>query len=590
MKNEKKRRRNLGIGATVIASLVIAILGGVWIFGPEQARSAGAVPETGDIVTAFIGDTASSASAGGQLLPGQEARLAFSGKGSVEQINVVVGDSVEAGDVLVQLDSDALERAVQRAEQNLAIQKANLAALLAAPDAEDVAAAEASVANAQAQLDDLLAGPSEKELAQAQAALDSAQAQLDDLLAGPSEKELAQAQAALDSALAGLATAQARDALLDDQLVAAQNDIDSAQISLDRARDAYNHLLWNSPDRMVAESWGPYSPQGVALTKAEINYDWAVANYALIELDVNDSALRSAEAQVAQARANLAALTEEKTVQIASARAQVARAEKNLEALTEDKTVQIASARSQLAQAEANLAQLLDGASDQRILMAEIAVEQARVQLGDAQTELDDAVLVAPFDGLVTDVYVAIDEQVNGPAVELVNTDSMQVVLDVDEVDLDEIEVGQDVTVELEAWPDRLFQGRVASIAPRATNMGRIVTYEVRLDVDWDSVPDAGEIHILTGMTADADLITSRRTDVLLVANKAITADRDAGAYYVYRVEGDDVTKVEVTIGLRDKSYTEIVNGLREGDKLVIGYSELAAASAVMPVGGGNND
>jgi multidrug efflux pump subunit AcrA (membrane-fusion protein) len=108
--------------------------------------------------------------------------------------------------------------------------------------------------------------------------------------------------------------------------------------------------------------------------------------------------------------------------------------------------------------------------------------------------------------------------------------------------------------------------------------------------VDWDSVPDAGEIHILTGMTADADLITSRRTDVLLVANKAITADRDAGAYYVYRVEGDDVTKVEVTIGLRDKSYTEIVNGLREGDKLVIGYSELAAASAVMPVGGGNND
>jgi HlyD family secretion protein len=575
MKDKKTRKRTLWIGIAILAVLAIAVLGGGWLLGGQRTEAANAAPDTGDVVSAFVGDLASGTSATGQLLPKQEAQLALNGGGRVEQIHVVVGDGVKAGDVLVQVDSDELERAVQTAEQNLAIQEANLAALLAAPNAEDVAAAEASVADAQAQLDDLLAGPSEKELDQAQAVLDSAQAYLDDLLAGPSEKELAQAQAALDSALASLAAAEARTAALDDQLVVAQNDIHSAQLNLDRARDAYEQLIWR--EWIAADSWGPYSPQGVALTKAEISYDWAVANYTLTALDANDSALRSAEAQVAQARATLAALTEGQTVQIASARAQVARAEKDLAALTEDKTVQIASARAQLAQAEANLAQLLDGPSEEQIVIAQVAVEQAHIQLADAQADLEDAALVAPFDGLVTDVYVAIGEQASGAAVELVNMDSMQVVVDVDEVDLDEVEVGQEVTVELEAWPDREFGGRVASIAPRAKNVDGIVSYEVRLDVDWDSALDAGEVSLLTGMTADADLITSKRTDVLLVANKAITADRETGTYTVYRVEGDEVVKGEVTIGLRDASYTEITSGLHEGDELVIGYGQADA-------------
>ena len=118
------------------------------------------------------------------------------------------------------------------------------------------------------------------------------------------------------------------------------------------------------------------------------------------------------------------------------------------------------------------------------------------------------------------------------------------------------------------------FKGQVASIAPRAKNVAGIVTYEVRLDVEWSSAAGATQLPILTGMTADADLVTSRRTDVLLVPNRAITADRDAGTYHVYRVDGDAVEKVQVAIGLRDKNYTEITSGVQEGDELVIGYVE----------------
>ena len=75
-------------------------------------------------------------------------------------------------------------------------------------------------------------------------------------------------------------------------------------------------------------------------------------------------------------------------------------------------------------------------------------------------------------------------------------------------------------------------------------------------------------------MTASADLIIAERDGVLLVANRAITADRSAGKYFVHLVDGETVTKVEVTIGMRDGIYTEITSGLAAGDEVAIDYVE----------------
>jgi HlyD family secretion protein len=559
-KKTRKRKRSLWIVLSIIAVTAI-VLGGCAV-ARQRAQAANA-PQAGDIAVAFIGDLSASASASGQLLPDQEAQLTLGMAGKVENVYVQTGDQVQAGDILVQLENGNLQRAVESAEQTLAINQANLAELLKEADDQDVAAAQASIDSAQAQLDDLLAGPGEEELAQAQAALDSAQAQLDDLLAGPSEEELAQAQAALNSAKSALEAAKARYAALDDQLIVAQNDINSAQLGMDSARDMYNLLVWNN--WKAADSWAPYSPQGAAVKNAQINYDVAVANYALTEINVNDSAVRSAEAQVAQANATLAALTGDRTVQIAAAEARVMQAQANLAALTEDKTVQIAAARAQLAQAKASFAKLIDGASEEQIAIAKAQVEQALISLQDAQDNLAEATLVAPFAGTVTNVYVSVGELASGLAVELVNMNSLQVVLNVDEIDVGTIEVGQPTIVTLETWPDLELPGEVASIAPTSQNIGGIVSYQVRLSLA------TGDLPVLVGMTATADLITAQRENVLLVPNRAIIADREAGKYYVNRVTGDKTTKIEVTIGLRDSTYTEITSGLQESNQVYIG-------------------
>jgi HlyD family secretion protein len=517
-------------------------------------------PAEEEIATAFVGSLASEISASGQLLPKQEATLAMSAGGQVARVHVEAGDRVQAGDPLIELKNDDLERALRAAEQDLAIQQANLAALSKEPTAEDLTAAQEAVANAQAQLDDLLAGPSAQDLASVEASVASAQAQLDDLQAGPSAEELAQANAQLASALASLQAAQARAAAQADQLVVAQNDIDNAQLAVDRTKDQYNQLVWN--DWKAGQSWAPYSPLGTAVKKAQASYKGAVANYTLTQLQVNDSALLQARSQVSQAQHALSALTDEKTVQIEAARAQLARSKAGLAALLEKKTVQIAAARAQLAQAQASLKKLTDGASEEQLAIANAQVAQASISLEEAQDNLANAVLVAPFGGLVTDVYLSEGEWATGPAAELVNTDSLQVVLNVDEIDVGHIRIGQSARITLEPWPDRELNGQVVAISPLAQIAGAIVTFEVHLAFDAEDLP------VLTGMTANAELTTVEQTDVLLVPNQAIISDRETNTYYVNRVDGDSLTKVEVTIGLRDTRYTEVTSGLEKGDQV----------------------
>jgi HlyD family secretion protein len=141
-------------------------------------------------------------------------------------------------------------------------------------------------------------------------------------------------------------------------------------------------------------------------------------------------------------------------------------------------------------------------------------------------------------------------------------------VLDVDEVDIGQVAIGTETIVTLEAWPDTQFRGEVVAVAPRGSAQSEVVTYRVHIRLPPSDLP------IRTGMTANSQLITAQHGHVLLVPNRAITADRQAGKYYIHRVDGDTVTEVEVTIGLRDDSYTEIRSGLSKGDKVALNYEE----------------
>jgi RND family efflux transporter MFP subunit len=620
--------------AVVVVAAVVWFVNARPLAQLRESSALAADAEAGQIATAFIGDLSAGATASGWLLPQREANLTLGITGQVEEVYVEAGDEVKAGDVLIQLKASSLERAVRSAEQTLAIQEASLAELRQGASDEEIAAAQASVAQAEAgvlqaeaavsqakaNLTELRKGASEEEIAAAEASLDSAKASLATAQAGLvsaksalTNAELARdslsdadvtAEANLKSAQAGLSSAQAQlDALLEG---ADAETIEQARLSWEQAKNS----LWNAQLERDAVKGRPGTPgylkdqMDVAVANAEIAVRVAEINYLQAQEGATDevaaaarASVAAAEAQVAGAQAQLddiddqIAQAEAAVVQaeaavtqaeagVLQAEAAMTQAEANLTMLLEGASEEtIAAAEAQVAQAEAgalqaeaqveqakaNLTMLIEGASEEKIAIAEAQVAQARIALEDAQDNLTKAALVASFDGVVTEVYVAVGEWATGLAVDLMDANSLEVVLDVDEIDIGGLAVGQQAVVTLETWPDEELTGELVSIAPKARSGTEIVTYQVHLSLD------AGELPVRSGMTANAELVTASREGVLLVPNRAITADRQAGKYYVNLAQGDTVAKTEVTIGLRDSKYTEITSGLAEGDQLVIG-------------------
>ena len=205
MSQEKSSGKWIGI---VIGIVVIATLVAVLFFVRGRRNEQEEQVNTGDIVTAFLGELSANATASGQVQAQSDAQLSLGSAGEVSEIFVEIGDEVEAGTPLLTLDTGALERAVKSAERALAIQEANLATLIKPPTAADLTATEAAVISAQSQLDDLLAGPSEDDVAASEANVRAAQAnvwsaseQLQLAQSGATEAEIASAQAELISAL-----------------------------------------------------------------------------------------------------------------------------------------------------------------------------------------------------------------------------------------------------------------------------------------------------------------------------------------------------------------------------------------------------
>lgn len=516
LRDEKNTQITAGLAVGDVVRLIIV--------QPNHNATA-QTPQTGEIVTAFVGDLSASVTAGGHLEATQAAELALLRGGTVAEIYVAVGDAVVAGDPLLQSETANLQRAVTTAAQNVIIQEANLAALLAPSTDADVAAAEAAVFSAEAQLADLLGGPDAGDIAAAQANVRAAQADLNAAYA-----RLADLTAAADA----------------EEIEAAQIQLELAQTAATQAAEQHSTILVSESDFLSAEQ---LADMELAARTAAVQANAALqaAQETLDELlNGNPSAIATAQASVSLAAASL---------QTAELRLQ--------QVLAGASAAQIAQAKANLANANASLDRLERGASGAQISMAQAQLAQAQTSLARAERNLANATLSAPYDGVITAVHVNSGEQAGGVLVEMVNPDSLELVLDVDEVDISSIFVGQTAVINLEAFPESEIEAVVVSIAPRntASQGSGLATYAVYLALSATDLP------LRVGLTANANLITAQRSDVLLVPNRAITPDRAAGKYYVTRASG---AVIEVTIGLRDAENTQITSGLAAGDELLI--------------------
>jgi HlyD family secretion protein len=173
--------------------------------------------------------------------------------------------------------------------------------------------------------------------------------------------------------------------------------------------------------------------------------------------------------------------------------------------------------------------------------------------------------LIAPGDGTITMVGIKVGELSGGqPAFVLTDLSQHHVDVTVDEIDIGRVAEGQPVTVTLDALPGEMLGGWVDMIADTAQLDTGVVTYKVTVRLHPTDAP------LRVGMTANVDIVTEQRKGILLVPNRFVRIDRTTGQAFVDQLVGGEVQSIEIQIGLRDETFSEVLAGLEAGDMVVL--------------------
>lgn len=183
----------------------------------------------------------------------------------------------------------------------------------------------------------------------------------------------------------------------------------------------------------------------------------------------------------------------------------------------------------------------------------------------EAERELAAAVLHAPFDGVVQDVVVRAGETVapGQSLIVLLDPAAVEVRTTIIEEDLPLVQVGLAAELYFDAQPDVAVSGEVARIVPQRVPGEERPLYHVYLALTGD-VPQG----VYPGMTADASIVIESRPDVLRLPRALLRPGADGTATVEVWANGQRVERT-VSVGLRGDVYTEIVEGLQEGEAVV---------------------
>jgi RND family efflux transporter MFP subunit len=246
--------------------------------------------------------------------------------------------------------------------------------------------------------------------------------------------------------------------------------------------------------------------------------------------------------------------------------------------------MEVLNAEIQQEMAEDTLDEMLNERDEEQIEILKKQVVAAEQALEEAQSALKTETMVAPFTGVVASVDVEEGDIIPAPGVSqvtivrLIDTSSMELVVELDEIDVPGVEKGQRVVISVDALPDTLLEGRVVSVSPLPKVEAGVVSYEVKVGFD---VPQGSNLRV--GMSATVDIVLSDRSNVLLVPDRAIEFDPQGRPVVQVLVtkEPEGTTEIEqrsVVIGLSDGFQTEVISGLWEGEMVVI---EAPAESSV---------
>lgn len=541
MNRKKHLKRNI-----VIILIVLGLIGltvSLTVDGSEQDE---ALAQESQTATVQRGDLALEITAAGNLALSRTEDLAIdlfygqSGatgiKGTIGEVLVEEGDTVEEGQVLVTVDKDEWENQLSALEKALVTAQRNLTAR------------QSALTKAERQVIAL-----EREVTAKEDDVTKAEHQV-------AAKEFAVRQAQLDVETAKYNLSQIED------VKEAQDDVDDAELNIKIAQ------MGKSGD--LAGLTHDYAYWTQLLNNAYQDKKDAEEELKEVLAGTSTTITSSDDAE--------AIILEISKKQLAVEQEQMGLEDAKLDVAEAQKAVDDAKYALQDAQLDVEDAR-------QDVEDAKLDVEDTSQDVDDAQNDLDDAktlspVVTAPFAGFVTKVNVEGGEEVlkGTVAVQIADPNKFEAEILVSELDITQVKLGGEALVQVDATGLSL-PATVTHIASTATIQSGVVNYNVTVEVQ--STPE--DANLREGLTVTVSLIVAERQNVLLVPYAAITTE--AGQKYVQVVSPDGTTeKRAITTGITDYQFTEVTEGLSEGEQVLVsrGTTSESTTTQQQPSGG----
>ena len=452
------RRRWIIIGGVAIVLVIGFIIFRNISGGPANAAQLGSL-QTAD---AELGSLVATVGATGEVRANQTASILWSSTGTVGDVAVEVGDTVQEGAVLASIRKDTLSQGVILAQADLVSAEDALEGMYESFDEQGLAQASQALANAQKAVED-------------------AERYFTNLSSPAPQVDIDQAKA---------------------NLILAEDKLDDAQ-----------------------EDYAPYENKPDSLEKANF-----LSAQAQAQKDY-DNALRLYN--------NLRGIANATDLAIAEADLEVA--------------------REQLLDAENEFERVTSGPTSDDIAAAEARVDAARATLSGAFIE-------APFDGTVTQAFPKPGDIIGPSDVAFRIDDLSRLLVDVDisEIDINRVSIGQPVELSFDAILNNEYQGEVVEVSPVGVLQQGVVNFTATIEL-MDPDDD-----VLPGMTAAVNIVVNQLENVLVVPNRAVRVLDGERVVYVLGEEGE-LEPIEITLGASSEVVSEVVAGdLSVGDTVVL--------------------
>jgi HlyD family secretion protein len=292
------------------------------------------------------------------------------------------------------------------------------------------------------------------------------------------------------------------------------------------------------------------------------------------QISQGQATVSQSAAQMAQAEARLK-LAEDRAERNRALAADGAISQDSLDAVLNEAELaraNLAQLQAAMRQSQENLNLLQSGTRKEDVQAAAAQLQEAIGNQQAVEVRLEDTVIRAPFNGIVTQKYAtegafvtpttSASEASSATSTAIVAiAQGLEVLAEVPEVDIQQLKIGQSVEVVADAYPDRTFKGKVRLIAPEAVVKQNVTSFQVRVDLE------TGQDQLLSGMNVDLTFLGDRLDNALAVPTVAIVTVQGKAGVLIPGENGKAVFR-PITPGAAVGNQTQVLDGLRSGERI----------------------